>query len=135
MEIQTFFLADEIIQADQNNFNGNLVGIHTFNISEVEFPIEIAPYIFLQLRRGSAEEELEIRYKIRVIDEDGNPVKALSANDFITPWPKGNKFKTIFGPLNMNIPHVGDYFLEVLLPDSAVEISRTYHFDVQFAKQ
>ena len=132
MEIQTFFLAHEIEELpDHNNFNGKHIGIHTFNLSRSESPVEIVPYIFLQLRRGSAEEEMNVRYRIRVIDEDGNPVKALSANDFVAPWPCGNKFKTVFGPLNLKLPCAGDYYLEASLPDSAVEVSRIYHFDVQ----
>ena len=131
MEIQTFFLAHEIKRLkDSNNHNGKMVGIHTINLEDDVYPLLFSPHMFLQLRRQVVDFEETCKIHMRITDSDGKSIFKLSPETIDLTFPRGNKFATITGVININLPRAGDYFIELALLTLPGTTQYIYQFQV-----
>jgi len=131
IEIQTFFLADEITpHGDQCNYHARFAGIHTVNVSDEHTPFEFRPHYMLVLRRQTVDSEETAIVRTRLTDSDGQELTKLQPETFERTFPRGNKFAVTTGHFVFPLPGGGDYFLEISLPNVPMSIPFTYHFIV-----
>ena len=131
IEIQTFFLADRIVDhGDKQNFDASVAAIHTVNVRDENTPFQFSPHYMLVLRRQTADSSETAVVRFRLTDSDGRSITALKPETFDRTFPKENKFAVTTGHFEFMIPGGGDYFLEISLTNVPMSSPFTYHFQV-----
>lgn len=113
MEIQSFFLAENITPNPKGGYDVKRAAVHNFYPLDDKYPLTFqVPYYMLVHRNVSAAEE-EITLKFNLINSDGQAVGTPSNLKVAGSFPANHKFMNIVGMIELLFPDAGEYRLDI----------------------
>jgi hypothetical protein len=131
MEIQSFFLCKTITQVSKNSeFDGHLIGLHSFYSLDGNFPLEFDFPYFMLLRRETRGPEQDISLRFNLINSDGITVgepRNIKTDD---KFPAGFMFLNLMGKIHFNFPGPGDYRLDITADEESAPFTFQYNIEI-----
>lgn len=131
MEIQTFLLCKSIMPgAAHGEFNGHLMGLHSFYSLDGVFPLTFDFPYFMLLRRESRGGEQIYSLNFNLIGNDGfsagEPGNSFSKGIF----PAGFRFMHLLGKIHFSFPQPGDYRLDITADEESAPFTFQYNIEI-----
>lgn len=131
MEIQTFFLAEQITQVHGNRHDVRHAAAAYFEVPpDTPFPVRFTIPSLVQLRRESTFGDAPFRLRFDLVDEDGQLVgrpRHFLVNGL---FPEGPRFFSIVAMIDLEFPNPGRYRLDVALDEELTEDLFSYNIDI-----
>lgn len=127
LEIQTFLLAGSIQRdGEADGFNGRNIVMTTCYPADGIFPYREQLPCLMLLRRAVRGEEERFTLRMNVIDDEGESAGQATLEDV---FPAGEKFLTLFGPIECEFPAPGDYRIDIMADED--KSATVYSYDLE----
>jgi len=134
MEIQTFLLSKSVQKIGRGSeYNGSLIGIHSFFSLDRSFPLNFEMPYFMLLRRAHRDGEERVMLRFSLVDMDGRSCGSPQSFSATGVFPSGFRFMTLAGKIQFSFPGMGDYRLDITADEH--ELSSTYHYDIEITSK
>jgi hypothetical protein len=131
MEIQTFFLAEQITHTPPNRHDVQSAAIACMECTpETAFPLRFTLPALMVLRRESRFGDVPIRLRFSLVDEDGKPIGQPCRMVMETVFPDGYRFFKLMAKIDFEFPVPGSYRLDITIDDEPSGNVYSYALDI-----
>jgi len=135
MEIQTFFLAEQITRHPDNRHDVQRAALAFFECTpQTPFPVRFTFPGLILLRRELIDGETPFTLRVDLVDEDGRPVGQPRGSLIEGVFPPGPRFYTLMGKFDFEFPRPGSYRLDISLDDEFAGNVFSYNIDLWLRK-
>jgi hypothetical protein len=131
MEIQTFFLAEEITRTELNRHNVRHAAFAFLECTpQTAFPVRLTFPSLMLLRRESSFGETPVSLRFVLVDEDGRQAGQPRGQVVKSVFPDGHRFFSLMGNIDFEFPAPGRYRLDITVDEELAGNVFTYNIDL-----
>jgi hypothetical protein len=131
MEIQTFFLAEQITHHENNRHDVRRAALVFFECTpETSFPVRFTFPGLILLRRENTGDEIPFTLRLDLVDEDGRPVGLPRRGLIQGVFPAGPRFFALTGDIDFEFPKPGSYRLDITVDEELAGNVFCYNIDL-----
>lgn len=136
MEIQTFFLAEQITRHGDNRHDVQRAAVAYFECApHVQFPVSFTLPGLILLRREGTGSETPFTLRLDLVDEDGKPAGKPCRGLVTGVFPAGPRFYTLMGKIDLEFPRLGSYRLDITVDEEFAGNVFSYDIDLWMRKE
>jgi len=131
MEIQSFLLCGEVQHvAHSSIYHAQMIGIHSFHSLDGTYPLRLSSPYYLLLRREQrlGDEQFTVRFDL--VDQDGRTAGEPRGHKYLGLFPAGARFYTLHGMVDLVLPAIGDYRLDIVADEESHGSVFPYNIEV-----
>jgi hypothetical protein len=135
MEIQTFFLAEQITRHADNSHDVRRAAVAFFECTpQTPFPVRFTMAGLFLLRREGTQGETEFSLRLDLVDEDGRLAGKPHRGRVTGVFPAGFRFFTLTGLIDLEFPRPGSYSLDITVDEEFAGNVFSYNIDLWMHK-
>ena len=131
MEIQTFFLAEQITRHPDNRHDVQRAAVAFFECTpQTRFPVRFTLPGLILLRREGTGGETPFTLRLDLVDEDGMPAGKPHRGLVTGVFPAGPRFFALMGKFDFEFPRPGSYRLDITVDEEFAGNVFSYNIDL-----
>jgi hypothetical protein len=131
MEIQTFFLAEQITRHADNRHDVQRAAVAYFECTpQTPFPVRFTLPGLILLRREGRSAQTPFTLRLDLVDEDGKPAGQPRHGLIDGTFPAGPRFFLLMGKIDLEFPRPGSYRLDITVDQELAGNVFSYDLDI-----